>query len=95
MLVLSRKLGEAIVIDNHVIATLAVLANDFVEFSLCDINGTCSSSILTVGKRELTPIVADVRVVFVRKDANKARLGFKYPPEIQIDRREFWVVPPR
>ena len=38
MLVMSRKLGEAIVIDNHVIATLAVLVNDFVEFSLSDIS---------------------------------------------------------
>ena len=95
MLLLSRQLGEAIVIDNHVIATLAVLANDFVEFSLSDINGANSSSIVTVGKKELTAIVAGVRAVFVRKDAHKARLGFEYPPEIRIDRREFWVAPPR
>ena len=71
MLVLSRRLGEGIVIDNHVIATLAVLANDFVEFSLSDIDGTYSS-IVTVGKKELTSVVAGVRAVFVRKEGEKA-----------------------
>ena len=94
MLVLSRKLGEGIVIDNHVIATLAVLANDFVEFSLSDIDGTYSS-IVTVGKNKLTSVVAGVRAVFVRKEGEKARLGFEHPPEIRIDRREFWVAPPQ
>jgi hypothetical protein len=36
MLVLSRKLGQSIVIDNEVVVTLAIIGREFVELSVSD-----------------------------------------------------------
>jgi len=94
MLVLSRKLGNGVVIDNRFVVTVAVLAHEFVELSLSDPNGTVAGTV-TLGKTGLTPIMDRVRAVFIRTEGDKARLGFDGPPGCRIDRSESWIPPPR
>ena len=94
MLILSRKLGESVMIDNEVVVTVAVLAREFVELSLSNSEGTVSG-IVTIGKKGLTLVAHGVRAVFIQNEGEKVRLGFDGPPGCRIDRSESWIPPPR
>jgi hypothetical protein len=89
MLVLSRRLGESVVIDDEAIATVAVIGRDFIELSLTRLDGSVLG-IATIGTKDLTPVYAGVRGVVVRTETDRARLGFEGHPGSRIDRREFW-----
>jgi sRNA-binding carbon storage regulator CsrA len=93
MLVLSRQIGESVIIDNEVVVTVAVLGREFVELSRSDSTGK-TAGIVTVGK-EPAILARDVLVYFIQSNGEKARLGFKGPPGCRIDRSENWIPLPR
>ncbi len=93
MLVLSRQLGQSIVLDNEVVVTVAVLGREFVELSLSDSTGKITG-IVTVGK-EPALVAPEIRAHFIRSEGEKVRLGFEGPPGCRIDRSENWIPPPR
>jgi sRNA-binding carbon storage regulator CsrA len=94
MLVLSRNLGESIVIDNEVVVTVAVVGREFVELSISHSTGTVSD-IVTVGNKEPMLVAHGVRARFIRSEGEKVRLGFDGPSGCRIDRSENWTPPPR
>jgi hypothetical protein len=89
MLVLSRRLGESVVIDDEAIATVAVIGRDLVELSLTRLDGS-NLGLAALGLGELTPVFAGVRGIIVRIDPAGVRLGFEGHPGSRIDRHENW-----
>jgi hypothetical protein len=83
--VLSRRIGESVVIGNSIVATVAVVGTDFVDLSLVRIDGT------RLGKatldRQLRPVVPGVAGVIVKRlEGNRVSLGFELEDGIPIVR---------
>lgn len=86
MLVLSRKLGESVIFDSAIVATVAVIAPEFVELSLTNISGDTLGSV-TLGKDHLSHIAHGVRAILIKTDLSKIRLGFEYPIGVVVTRQ--------
>jgi len=69
MPVLTRRLGESLVIDDEAIATVAVIGHDFIELSLTRLDGSVLG-IATIGTKEWASVFAGVRGVVVRMEAD-------------------------
>lgn len=87
MLVLSRKIGESVIIED-VALTLARVGDGYVEVSLAKTTGG-KMTVLTLPHHERVAICYNVEVIFVEATGEKARFGFEYPPEVTITRQEF------
>ncbi len=86
MFVLSRRIGESVVLDNAVVATIAVVGADFVDLSLAKIDGTRIGN-ATLDVQQLRPVVQGVAGVMVKRlEANKVRLGFELEEGIAVAR---------
>jgi sRNA-binding carbon storage regulator CsrA len=86
VLVLSRGIGESVVFDNSVVATVAVVGADFVDLSLARIDGTRLGH-ATLDVQRLRPVVQGVAGVIVKRlDGNRVRLGFEYDEGISVAR---------
>ena len=90
MLILTRRVGESIVIDGRVLVTVVVIGADFVDLSIAD---RCerSTRIVTLADRKPSEIAGGVRGTFVCiADSNEeVRLGFDIPPGVTVEREEF------
>jgi sRNA-binding carbon storage regulator CsrA len=89
MLVLSRRLGESVVIDDEAIATVAVIGREFVELSLTRLDGSLLGT-STIGLKKSSPVFAGVRGVVARFENEKVRFGFDGPEGSRVDRGEEW-----
>lgn len=88
MLVLSRQVGESIVIGDSIVITLAVAGSAFAEFSVVDSN-TAARKVVTVDAQHRVSIADEVTVVFVGpKKPNGVRMGIERPQHIEVQRVE-------
>jgi sRNA-binding carbon storage regulator CsrA len=83
MLIVTRKLGESIVIGD-VAVTVAVLANNSVELSLARTDGMPVATV-TVGVARLTDLVRGVQAVVLAVDRDKVRLGLESAAGVGAD----------
>ena len=88
MLILSREIGEAVVI-NDVVVTVVRIDDDYLEISLVKATGG-KSRVAVLPRQQSVDICYDAQVVFVGAKGTKARLGFEVPVEVTIQRREMW-----
>ena len=88
MLVLSRKLGESLVI-NDLIATIDSFADDHSVLSLMRTNCEFLRKV-TAPFNESIEITDDVRAVMIRAEGDKVRFGIEIPPDCTIARWEAW-----
>jgi len=77
MLVVTRKLGESIVIGDTAV-TVALLAANSVELSLTRMDGVPVASV-TVGAKRPTDLVRGVQAVVLAVDREQVRLGLESP----------------
>jgi sRNA-binding carbon storage regulator CsrA len=92
MLVLSRRLGESVVVNDRLVLTVAFLADDYAELSLINIDGTFVGS-FNVHRDEWIRLTDDVQVIVVQFEGEKLRLGIDGAPHDRIHRGEFWNLP--
>ena len=92
MLVLSRRLGESVVINDQLVLTVAFLADDCAEFSLINIDGSFVGS-FNAHLHEWFRLTDDIQVFVVQFEGEKLRLGVKGTPHDRIHRGEFWNLP--
>jgi sRNA-binding carbon storage regulator CsrA len=106
MLILSRRVNEAVVIADRLIVTLVRLLPESVELILQEATGG-TRTLLELGLQEFVNLglgtrltLVEVRMITVCAGTicggPKARLGFEAPPTISIVRKEVWdVIGPR
>ncbi|MGE5194499.1 MAG: carbon storage regulator [Deltaproteobacteria bacterium] len=92
MLVLSRKIGDCIVIGDGFVVTVAFLAEDHAELSLTRLDGSFVRS-ATVRCNEWFQVDDQIRVVVVQIEKEKARIGIDAPSDNRVHRGEFWNLP--
>lgn len=86
MLVLSREIGESLVIED-VALTLVTVGGRYAEVSLVKLAGG-KTIVVALPYGEYVDICYDARVVLIRAEGTKARLGFEAPEGVLIRRRE-------
>ena len=94
VLVLSRELGDAIVIDDNIVATVAVIGREFVDLTMSTVSGRTLETI-SLSKNRSTYIARGVYEIFIKHLEQKVRLGFENPEDLHIARFEFWNEGPR
>jgi sRNA-binding carbon storage regulator CsrA len=91
LLVLSRHVGESVVI-NELVITVDLIADDHSILSLMRTN--CEFlGMVTAPFDEYVAITGNVRVVMIQSESGKVRLGFDLPREYNISRWEAWNPP--
>lgn len=88
MLVLSRGIGQAVVIDRRIEVTVLVIAPKYIEVSVAELGGAVIET-LTLDEECRTPVTEDVRISFIRAGNAKCRIGLEYPKHVLIERKEF------
>jgi sRNA-binding carbon storage regulator CsrA len=102
MLVLSRRVNEAVVLADRLIVTVVRLLPESVELILQEATGG-PSTFLKLGRQECVDLglgtrltLVEVRMITVCAGTTcggpKARLGFEAPPTISVVRKEVWDV---
>jgi sRNA-binding carbon storage regulator CsrA len=92
MLVLSRRLGESLVINDQLVLTVALLTDDYVELSLINVGGTFLGS-FTARTNQPIRVTDDIQIVAVRIEGERVRLGIEGTPGSTFHRGEFWNLP--
>ena len=87
MLVLSRALGESIIVSDRFQATVAVIGTDYVDLGVIELNGD-RRGVVTLNEHELRPIVGGVRGILIRHKQDGVRLGFEFEDGVTIQRAE-------
>ena len=87
MFVLSREIGESVLIED-VDVRLIRMTPRYAEVSLAKLTGG-APVVVTLPLQKKVHICYDVQAVFVSTKGDMARLGFEYPADISIVRREF------
>lgn len=88
MLVLTRRLGESIVINNAIVLTVTAF-NEFEAHVLLSSTGGETLRSLAIPKDgESSEVMPGVRVVHVRTYPDKIRVGIDYPRDMPIHRLE-------
>lgn len=82
MLVLTRRLGESIIIGDDIIITVLNISEDQIYL---DVN---ISESLTINIQESVSIRADIKVKVVKIDKNQVKLGITAPDDVIIKREE-------
>lgn len=88
MLVLSRSVGESIIIDGTITATVAVIGADFVDIGLLEVGGARLRCV-TLDTRKLRPVVDGVTGIMIERiEAGRIRLGFEVRRGVSVRRSE-------
>jgi sRNA-binding carbon storage regulator CsrA len=90
MLVQSREIGQAIVIED-VLVTLITVAPHYAEVALQKLSGG-KSLVVTLPHNESVDACYDTKLVYIQSFGQKARLGIDVPPGIRVHRKEVWDV---
>jgi sRNA-binding carbon storage regulator CsrA len=91
MVVLSRAVGEAVVIGALKVVTLQELGRDFVKLYITELASDPPPPVsLTLRKNESVEVMPDVHVALIdlRISRPRARLGFVLPLDVPIHRKE-------
>lgn len=88
MLVLSREIGQAIVIDDVVITVVRVTP-EYAEITLQKVTGG-KKVIATLPLNEYVDACYNTQIVFITSRGNKARFGVEAPADLPIYRYEVW-----
>lgn len=87
MLVLSRKLNESIIIGDETIVTVSFIGSEAIELTVTGRdNSPVKSAVL--GVDDWAAINDQVRVILIRLEGERARLGIEYPPDLSVARME-------
>jgi sRNA-binding carbon storage regulator CsrA len=89
LLVVSRKLSESMVIDDVVVLTVSRLSESAAELTCATIDGGFLQS-ATLRRNESLALPRGVRVVLIEFRLPRLRLGFDYPDDVSISRKEEW-----
>src|SRR5262249_7846528 len=92
MLVLSRRRGESVVINDRPVLTIALLAEDFAELSPIGVDGAFLGS-FTARTDESVSLPDNVQVTLIRFEGERVRLGVEGPPNCRFARGEYWDLP--
>ena len=87
MLLISREVGESLVLAESTVVTVAVVGDDFVDLGLSDLSGR-RLGVVTLRKETKTLLVHGVQGIFIKAVGQRVRLGFEYPPGISLRRPE-------
>jgi sRNA-binding carbon storage regulator CsrA len=93
MLVLSRAVGEAVLIGGLKVVTVEKVGPDFVEIRITELARDPNPPVwLSLHNNQFVEIMPDVQVglLHLRTDSPRARLGFVLPREVPIHRKEIW-----
>jgi sRNA-binding carbon storage regulator CsrA len=85
MLVLSRRLNESLLFNDDLVLTVTLLTGDYAELSLLRRDGPLLGT-FTARPNEWITLVDGVRLVAVRVDPEKVRLGIDANSETRIER---------
>ena len=88
MLVMSREIGQALVIED-VVVTLDAFDDQHADITLQKVAGGKSIS-LTLNLNEFVDACYDTRIVLIATRDTKARLGIEAPKNVPIHRKEIW-----
>lgn len=88
MFVLSRMRGESLVIDDLVV-TVDAIAKDHSVFSVMRTNCEFLGRV-TAPFNEYVEITDKVRVIMIRAERDKVRIGFDLPPNCRLARWKAW-----
>jgi sRNA-binding carbon storage regulator CsrA len=90
MYVLSRGLGEAVVIEDRLI-TVTRIESDSIEITL-DSKWPGGATSLVMRLNEMQLIAPGVRLVFLKHLASRStvRLGIEVPADVRVARKETW-----
>lgn len=83
MLVVSREVGESLVVVGRMLLTVAVAGRHFVDLSLSDLCGR-QLRVVTLPKSATVPVAHGIRGVFIEAVGSRVRLGFEYPGGVSI-----------
>lgn len=92
MLVLSRKIGESVVIDDLIVLTVAIIGEGFIDLGMAEVGGAQLGTI-SLDHHGLRPIVDGVKGVMVRIEGDRVRIGFDYREGVSIVRPEVVASP--
>src|SRR5437879_8012911 len=88
MLIVSRAIGEAVVIADRTVATVAVVGREFVALAIANGRGVPQGTV-TLDACELSPVAHGVRALVVEMvNPSRVRLGLEIPDGIQVERAE-------
>jgi sRNA-binding carbon storage regulator CsrA len=85
MLILSRRLGESLVIDGQIVVRIAVIGANFVDIGLSQVDGI-PIGVVTLVQNTSTPIAQGVRGVVIELRGGRVRMGLEYPEGVAITR---------
>jgi len=88
MMIVTRKLGESIVIGDTAV-TVAILAENSVELTLARTDGMPVATV-TVGQARPTDLVRGVQAVVLSIDRDKVRLGLESPVDGRSGQPDEW-----
>ena len=92
MFVLSGGIGESIIIDDALVATVAVIGADFVDLGLSRMDGTRLGH-ATLATSGLRTVAGGVQGIMIKSlDEGRVRLGFEYPEGVSIARDDVGKV---
>jgi sRNA-binding carbon storage regulator CsrA len=87
MLVLSRTLGQSVVIDDQITATIAVIGAKTVDVLLTNADGS-RIGIVTLNPQERVQIAPDAHAILLRIEAGRIRLAIDHPTDVRVSRRD-------
>jgi sRNA-binding carbon storage regulator CsrA len=94
MLVLSRRIGDSIVIDDLIRATVITIGDEFVDLGLAQLDCTELGHI-SLDIYGMRPVVHGVNGIMIERMAdNRVRLGLEYSEGVTIARSEYADTPP-
>ncbi len=84
MLVLTRKLGESVIIGDDIIVTVLTIDKKQVKLSVNDSEG------VTINLQESISIRDGITVKLVKTDKTQVKLGIEAPKDVTINREEVY-----
>ncbi len=92
VLVLSREIGQAVLIED-VVVTLVAATAEYAEVSLQKLSGG-KTVIATLPKQQCVDACYDTQLVYIEGKGKKVRLGIEAAADLFIQRKEVWDVQP-
>lgn len=90
MLVLSRQIGQSIVIDDQVVVTVERFTSDDLELSIQNVRGVPLGRV-SLSRESTAALPRDVSVVMIQAGWDRVRMGFSYADQrTHICRKENW-----
>jgi sRNA-binding carbon storage regulator CsrA len=90
VLVIKRRIGESVVVDNDVMVSVSAIDEDAVTFSLtrvtCEFLGTIPAPLM-----QFVEITREVSAAALLISGDKVRIGINAPATCSVERGEAWA----